>query len=123
MRIVPVLAVAVVAAAAACAPHGDDARDQREPDVIGTVTSVDDSGGAIAVGFAPDPGGEYFDGTTFEFARDGGLEDAQRGTAAASDVAVGDRLAVWVETCAESFPVQCPGPLGRLLGDRTPSAG
>ncbi|MDN4474866.1 hypothetical protein QQX09_03230 [Demequina sp. SYSU T00192] len=117
MRIRPVVAAASLALAlAACeARGGDDVRDSRAPDAVGTVTSVEDATGVIAVGFAPDPGDEYFEGTVFEFAEQGGLEGPGGEALGGSDVSVGDRLEVWVEECAESFPVQCSDPVGRLL--------
>ncbi|WP_296666937.1 hypothetical protein [Demequina sp.] len=115
-----IAAVAVTAALAmslaACAPRaGDDVRDTRDPDAVGTVTSVQDATDTVAVTFAPDPGYEYFDGTTFVFGVGGDLESADGEALGAADVAVGDRLEVWVEACAESFPVQCADPVGRLL--------
>ncbi|WP_156155895.1 hypothetical protein [Demequina phytophila] len=116
MRSRTVAVVAIALALAACAPRGGgDARDDRDPDAIGTVISVDDATGVIAVGFAPDPGYEYFEGTTFEFAEQGAIERPDGEAAVASDLDVGTRLEVWVEACAESFPVQCADPLARIL--------
>lgn len=76
--------------------------------------SVEPAEGGFGVEFAPDPGYEYFDGTVFEFAEGGALESESGEALGASDLAVGDHLAVWVEECAESFPVRCRDPLGRL---------
>ncbi|SEJ21729.1 hypothetical protein [Demequina mangrovi] len=115
MRIVSGLATALLALSlAACESRGDDVREAREADAIGTVTSVEGDGDTVALGFAPDPGYEYFEGTVFEFADHGTLATADGEAATAADVAVGDHLEVWVEMCAESFPVQCPDPIGRL---------
>lgn len=118
MRVAPTSTAAVAAAVAAvvlaaCGGAGD-VRSSRSPDAVGTVTSVAAEGEAVLVGFAPDPGYEYFEGTTFAFAERGALQTAEGTPATVGDVAVGDRLDVWVEACAESFPVQCPEPLGRL---------
>ncbi|WP_062524781.1 hypothetical protein [Demequina rhizosphaerae] len=114
--VVAVPTVVLALALAACEPRGgDDVRDSRDPDAVGTVTRVEDAADVIAVGFAPDPGYEYFEGTTFDFAEQGGLEGPDGEALTGSDVAVGDRLEVWVEACAESFPVQCPDPVGRVL--------
>ncbi|WP_062386444.1 hypothetical protein [Demequina iriomotensis] len=116
MRIVTAAAVAALAVGlVACEARGDDVRDAREADAVGTVTSVSGAGDVMVVGFAPDPGDEYFEGTSFEFVERGALETAAGEPATAADVAVGDRLEVWVDACAESFPVQCPDPVGRLL--------
>ncbi|WP_062467096.1 hypothetical protein [Demequina maris] len=112
---IPVAAVALALVLAACEPRGADVRDARDADAVGTVTSVDDSAGVIAVGFAPDPGYEYFEGTVFDFAAQGGLEGPDGEAVTGSDLSVGDRIEVWVEACAESFPVQCPDPVGRVL--------
>lgn len=107
--------VAAATVLAACASAADDARDEREPDAIGTVVSVEPAAGGFGVEFAPDAGYEYFDGATFVFAEGGALKSASGEALTAADLAVGDRLEVWVEACAESFPVQCADPLGRLV--------
>ncbi|WP_062302647.1 hypothetical protein [Demequina subtropica] len=117
MRILTSVAAAVlVLGLVACESRGDDVRDARDADAVGTVTSVDGAGDVIAVGFAPEPGYEYFEGTTFQFEREGALETASGEAATLEDVAVGDRIEVWVEACAESFPVQCGDPIGRIVG-------
>ncbi|MFP5359493.1 MAG: hypothetical protein ACLGHM_03240 [Actinomycetes bacterium] len=110
-----ILASGLATGVAACGDAAGDPRDAREPDAVGTVVSVETLGDAISVAFAPDPGYEYFEGTTFAFAEGGALERPDGEPAAASDVAVGERLEVWVDACAESFPVQCADPYGRLL--------
>ena len=117
MRSTRFLLAAVAALAlslAACESRGSDVRDTREPDAVGAVSEVVESTDAVVVVFSPDPGYEYFAGTTFEF-EDGDLESADGEVLGPGDVAVGDRLEVWVDLCAESFPVQCPDPIGRLL--------
>ncbi|MDN4482588.1 hypothetical protein [Demequina lignilytica] len=108
-------AVALAAMLCACSASETDVRDTREPDAVGTVVSVEAGAGTFDVEFAPDAGYEYFDGTTFAFAEGGALESATGEALTASDLAVGDHLEVWVESCAESFPVQCPDPVGRLV--------
>ena len=109
------LTVFLASALAGCAAGSDDPRGSRDPDAVGTVAAVDTSGGGVSVGFIPDPGYEYFAGTIFAFDADGDLESASGEAAGPGDVAVGDRIEVWVEACAESFPVQCADPVGRLL--------
>ena len=107
--------VALAAALSACSGGEQDERDVRDPDAIGTVVSIEAGAGSFGVAFAPDPGYEYFDGTVFEFAEGGALQSATGEALTASDLAVGDHLAVWVDACAESFPVRCPDPLGRMV--------
>lgn len=93
---------------------GSDPRDSGLADAVGTVASVAKDSSVVAVGFTPDPGDDYFEGTTFELAVAGGLE-AVDGTAMDPNMlAVGDRIEVWTDVCAESFPVQCSEPLARL---------
>ncbi|MFW2513164.1 hypothetical protein ACNI3K_05250 [Demequina sp. SO4-13] len=95
-------AVACVLVLAACG-SGSEPVD-READAVGTAAAVDAAGEALRVEFEPDPGYEYFEGTEFAIddevtvVGDADLEDTLR---------AGDRLAVWTEVCAESFPVQC----------------
>lgn len=95
----------------------DDVRSQQPPDAVGVVTSVVKRSTSVAVGFAPDEGYEYFDGTTFELATTGGLEDPDGLAADPNNLAVGDHLEVWVDSCAESMPVQCSDPVARVAAD------
>ncbi len=116
MRVAPLLGIVAVATLlAGCANEDRDARDTREPDAVGTVVSVEPEAGVIAVEFAPDPGYEYFAGTVFRFAEGGALESPTGEAMTGPDLSVGDHLEVWVESCGESLPVQCPDPLGRLV--------
>lgn len=109
-------AIAAVAALAACGGDGDgdDARDDRAPDATGTVETVEDVAGGVELTFAPDPGGEYYDGARLRLAYGGGLQDADGAVIGTGDVAAGDRIAIWTDECAESFPVQCSDVLARL---------
>ncbi len=100
---------------AACGTRAEDVRDAREADAVGTVAGVERVTDGMRIAFAPDAGYEYFEGTTFEFDSAGDLETADGDAAGPADVAVGDRIEVWVDACAESYPVQCPDPVGRLL--------
>ena len=107
--------VAVATAVSACGGGDQDVRETRAADAVGTVVSVEAGSSSFSVEFAPDPGYEYFAGTVFQFTEGGALESAAGDALVASDLAVGDHLEVWVGQCAESFPVQCPDPLGRLV--------
>lgn len=76
----------------------------RAPDATGTAAGVETSDGVTSVIFEHEVGYEYFEGTIFV------LDDevAVGGkVSAASAIEVGDRIAVWTNKCAESFPVQC----------------
>lgn len=76
----------------------------RLSDAYGTAAAVETSGGVTEVLFEPDAGDEYFEGTTFV------LDDQVRVGGKVSDasaIEVGDRIDVWTNECAESFPVQC----------------
>lgn len=76
----------------------------RLSDAHGTAAGVETSGGVTEVLFQHDPGFEYFEGTTFV------LDDQVRvggKVTRASDIEAGDRVVVWTNECAESFPVQC----------------
>lgn len=73
-------------------------------DAHGTVAGVETAGGVTQVLFQHDPGFEYFEGTTFV------LNDQVRVGGKVSDasaIEIGDSIVVWVNACAESFPVQC----------------
>lgn len=89
-------------ALAACA--GGSSAPDRDPEAVGTVEVAEHVDGASRVGFVPDDGYEYFEGTTFV------IDDAVTVSGAAtsaSAIEAGDRLEVWTAECAESFPVQC----------------
>jgi hypothetical protein len=105
---------------AACASPTDSADNPRvgPADAVGTVTAVTVGDGAVAVGFDPDAGYEYFEGTTFNVAVDGGLQNPDGTGQNPANLTVGDRIEVWVDACDESFPVQCGNPAARLLADR-----
>ena len=70
------------------------------PTAIGTVRTLEPGADATLVGFTPDAGYEYFEGTTFRVAQQVPGVDA-------TQLEVGDRIEVWTGMCAESFPVQC----------------
>ncbi|WP_062078199.1 hypothetical protein [Demequina globuliformis] len=77
---------------------------QEDPAAVGTADAVVTSGDTVDVAFVPDAGYEYFEGTTFVLGSEipvGGVVDD------AALIASGDRLRVWTDACAESFPVQC----------------
>ncbi len=76
----------------------------RDADAVGTAMQVTTGGGSTSVLFAPELGYEYFEGTTFVL--DGDVTITGAVTDAAQIVA-GDRLNVWTQECAESYPVQC----------------
>lgn len=117
----PAMALAAAALLAACAaPVGSSspgASDPgpttpaaggklRAPDAQGTVVSVEPGIDSVLVGFEPDPGFEYFEGTVFDL----GVYYAVGGEGVDFepwDLQEGDRIWVWVGDCAESFPVQC----------------
>lgn len=112
LAVIPCLVVVV-----ACGSQGDDAGDVREStaaDAVGVVTSVDKDAAVVSVGFAPDAGYEYFEGTTFDLATSGGLQDPDGLAADPNNLAVGDRIAVWAGMCQESFPVKCPDAVARI---------
>jgi len=112
---VTVLAIAVLASACAGESGGsEEARSLEPADAVGVVTSVSKDGATVAVGFAADEGYEYFDGTTFNIATSGGLQDADGLAADPNNLSVGDHIEVWVNACAESYPVQCSEPLARI---------
>jgi hypothetical protein len=85
---------------AGCAGSAGDGDPVVEPAAVGTVRSVEVGTDSVAVGFDPDAGFEYFEGTTF-------VIEPQTPGVDASTLEVGDRVEVWTEVCAESFPVQC----------------
>lgn len=87
-------------ALAGCADPVSGSDPDGDPAAVGTVRSVDIAVDSVAVGFDPDAGFEYFEGTTFHITPDTAGVDA-------STLEVGDRIEVWTEICAESFPVQC----------------
>lgn len=110
------LALAAIVVLAGCGgPETQDPRTTREADAVGAVVSIATTGGGLQVTFSPDPGYEYFDGTVFDFEKSGDLLTASGEPAGAADLEVGDSIEVWVEACAESFPVQCGAPVGRIL--------
>lgn len=90
-------ALALVAGCGSALPEED-------PAAVGTADAVVTSGDTVEVAFVPDAGYEYFDGTTFvlgpEVPVGGAVDDAAL-------ISSGDRLHVWTNACAESFPVQC----------------
>lgn len=94
--------VAVVCAVAltGCASPAPGGEPNDEPAAVGTVRSVVPGVDTVAIGFVPDAGFEYFEGTTFHIT-------AQTPGVDASTLEVGDRIEVWTQLCAESFPVQC----------------
>ena len=96
------LALGLAVGLAACA-DGDSTHD-RAPDAVGSATAVASAGAATRIEFAPDPGYEYFEGTTFVLDEDVTVTGAATDASAIED---GDRLEVWTGACAESFPVQC----------------
>ncbi|WP_062380264.1 hypothetical protein [Demequina pelophila] len=112
-----VLSVAIAVLLAACGGGGDDAREARAADATGTVVEVVDRADPVVITFAPDAGGEYYDGARLTLATAGGLVDSEGEALTGADLAVGDRIEIWTEECAESFPVQCGGVLARLVVD------
>ena len=99
MRSVLLLAASALVLAACGAPL-----PERLPDAVGEAAAVATDGDAVEIAFVPDVGHEYFEGTTFVV--DGAVPVAGAVDDAA-EISAGDRLAVWVTVCAESFPVQC----------------
>jgi len=112
--VIAVLSVLTLTLAGCGSGNDSDPRDSRQADAVGTVATVTKDSSVVAVGFTPDQGYEYFEGTTFEFAAAGGLEAADGTAMDPNMLAVGDRIEVWTDVCAESFPVQCSEPLARL---------
>ncbi|WP_062212914.1 hypothetical protein [Demequina oxidasica] len=110
-------ACVLVAACAGEAGGSNDIRHQEPADAVGVVTSVSKDASTVSVGFAADKGYEYFDGTTFDLATAGGLEDPDGLAADPNNLAVGDHIEVWVNECAESQPVQCADPIARIAVD------
>lgn len=94
--------LATVVLVAGCASSVDT--PERVPDAVGTASSVETVHGVTNVGFAHDEGYEYFEGTVFVL--DGEVSVTGAATEA-SAIVDGDRLEVWADICAESFPVQC----------------
>jgi len=91
-----------------------DVRESAPADAVGVVTSVATDGSVVDVGFASDDGYEYFDGTVFELETTGGLQDPDGIAADPHNLAVGDHIEVWVQSCEESLPVKCPDPVARI---------
>ena len=87
-------------ALAGCGEPESGSGSDGEPAAVGAVRSVDLGVDSVAIGFDPDPGFEYFEGTTFNITPETPGVDA-------ATLEVGDRIEVWTELCAESFPVQC----------------
>lgn len=77
---------------------------ERDPEAIGTADAVVTEGDVTRVSFVPDPGYEYFEGTTFVLTDEIPVVGAVDVAAAIEE---GDVLRVWSSVCAESFPVQC----------------
>jgi hypothetical protein len=117
LTVIPVLALVAACAAATT----DDVAEHGPADAVGVVASVVKEGDTVEVGFTPDEGYEYFDGTTFSLAVTDGLEDPDGLHADPNNLAVGDHLEVWVGPCAESFPVQCSDAHARVASDDTDS--
>lgn len=90
--------VAVVATGCAGSVPG------RAPDAVGDVVAVDYRESVVEVQFDHDPGYEYFEGTTFMLGEDVTITGA---VDHAVQIRPDDRIGVWVDACAESFPVQC----------------
>lgn len=105
-------ALGVVAVAMAVAACGSTApAPVREAEAVGTVVAVDgDAASGVLVAFEPDPGYEYFEGTTFPVG-DGDLVGGTR----VQELRDGARIEVWVVACAESFPVQCDVEAARVV--------
>lgn len=102
----------LLAGCASAAAQGDDAgdpRDTRDADAVGSVTSAGAGTDSILLGFAPDEGYEYFEGTVFDVpvASEWPMRDADMAVFDVAELEPGDRIAVWTGPCAESFPVQC----------------
>jgi|SRR5690554_1077671 len=76
----------------------------RAPDALGTAAAIETADGVTSVLFEHDSGYEYFEGTTFVLDDE---VDVGGKVTAASAIEVGDRIDVWTNECAESFPVQC----------------
>ena len=85
----------------------------RAPEAVGTAMQVTVSGETTSVLFAPELGYEYFEGTTFVLDADVVVTGA---VADAADIVAGDRLNVWTQECAESYPVQCTVEAVEVLG-------
>ena len=79
----------------------------RAPDATGTIEAVHLSDGPISIAFQPDPGFEYFAGTTFNVPPIAFPHGEDGVTLAASDLSIGERINVWVTGCSGSAPVQC----------------
>ncbi|MDE0573856.1 hypothetical protein ON058_10585 [Demequina sp. B12] len=95
--------VALMVALASCAADAGEP-PQETPAAVGTVASVVLGSETVSLKFTPDEGYEYFDGTTFV------VDDTVPVTGAVDNahvISAGDRIEVWTDTCAESFPVQC----------------
>ena len=72
-----------------------------DPQAVGSVAEVVAHADSTDLMFTPDEGYEYFEGTTFTIGPDVDV------TGDLSAIEAGDRIEVWTEQCAESYPVQC----------------
>ena len=79
----------------------------RAPDATGTIEAVHLSDGPISISFTPDPGFEYFAGTTFNVSPVAFPHGQDGVTLTAADLSVGTHINVWVTGCSGSAPVQC----------------
>lgn len=89
------------------APDGSDVAKRRAPDAVGTVISMTFGEDSVQVEFAPEPGYEYFEGTTFDIPFSAAAAIDGETPVVLGDLESGDRINVWTGACAESMPVQC----------------
>jgi hypothetical protein len=83
------------------------AAKRRAPEAVGSVVGITFGEDSVQVQFAPDPGYEYFEGTTFDIPFSAVAAIDGETAVVLGDLVAGDRINVWTGACRESFPVQC----------------
>jgi hypothetical protein len=102
------VAVAVAAALALTACTPAVSLPESEPDAVGIAKAVvptgEDTVNFILAGYAD---GEYFHEASITVGPETAVADAQGRPIDPMALMSGTQVSVWVEACAESYPVQC----------------
>lgn len=89
------------------APDAGQVAKRRAPEAVGSVIGVTFGEDSVQVQFEPDPGYEYYAGTTFDIPFWAATAIDGETAVVLGDLVAGDRINVWTGACRESYPVQC----------------
>ncbi len=89
------------------APDAGQVAKRRAPEAVGSVIGITFGEDSVQVQFEPDPGYEYYAGTTFDIPFSAATAIDGETAVVLGDLVAGDRINVWTGACRESYPVQC----------------